>query len=803
MTNKKDKVEDLKRHGSALMDSNRLEDAKVLFSEIITRHPEDAEVWCLLATVNGRLGWMEDAGECCRRAIALRPDYADAHLNLGTVLFRAGSHEDAIAQYRKVLQIHPQRADVYFNLGLAQSILGRYGDAAESYRAAFRFDPSRNICGVMKQQALILERTNRLHEAKLLFDLLCEVEPHDAEAWHVLSTINGRLGYIDAAGDCCRRVLALQPGHSEAHANLGHVYFQQGRLDEAAAYYRKALDIDPQSVTALNSLARTCITLRHFDEYFEAYRRAVDNMPDPKKVRSVFLSVMENYLPDKYDPWLDDELKKCFSLNDIDYTPIALATALTLKYKYNIKASGIENDDAVDSIIYHIGKDDLFGSFLEKTLNNDVELEMVLTKVRRKLLLRYCRHNDLDDNERRVVKVIACHCFHNEYVFASDEEEERQLVDLKKSLEGRSATIHSPDRELEIGLMVFAMYGGLYTLSCGAHLSKLRHSAWSEDFHPILDESLLHPMEEISSMADIESISEVQDRTSRLVQSQYEENPYPRWLAMPRLENSDISQLLTQEFLHFNPPPFLREPLQILIAGCGTGQQPIQTALYFSKNHEMEITAVDISRRSLAYAMRMARKYNVKNIRFLQGDILELSRIDRRFHIIECQGVLHHMERPVEGWRVLSNLLVDNGLMSIGLYSKAARAGLEPMQEVFKREGLTPDRKNVRDFRYRILKGELGTYTIHSLDFYSTSGCRDLLFHFMEHKYTPLQLDGMMKELNLKFIGFTLRDARISNLYRKHFPQDGDMTDLSLWEEFEKMYPDIFAKMFQFWCQKQ
>ena len=73
----------------------------------------------------------------------------------------------------------------------------------------------------------------------------------------------------------------------------------------------------------------------------------------------------------------------------------------------------------------------------------------------------------------------------------------------------------------------------------------------------------------------------------------------------------------------------------------------------------------------------------------------------------------------------------------------------------------------------------------------------------MEHKYTPLQLDGMMKELNLKFIGFTIRDARLSNLYRKHFPQDGDMTDLSLWEEFEKMYPDIFAKMFQFWCQKQ
>jgi len=81
--------------------------------------------------------------------------------------------------------------------------------------------------------------------------------------------------------------------------------------------------------------------------------------------------------------------------------------------------SDIENDDTVDPIIYHIGKDDLFGSFLEKTLNNDAELEMELTKVRRELLFRYCRDNNLDDNEIRVVKVIACHCFHNEYVFAS------------------------------------------------------------------------------------------------------------------------------------------------------------------------------------------------------------------------------------------------------------------------------------------------------------------------------------------------------------------------------------------------
>jgi tetratricopeptide (TPR) repeat protein/SAM-dependent methyltransferase len=803
MNSSNDEIEALKRQGSELIDTNRLEEAQELFSNIVNHRPDDPEVWYKLSSINGRLGRIEEAGECCRRAIALRPDYSDALLTLGTVLLRQGHFEEALAQYRKVLQVSPTHATAFFNIGQAHAALGRYDDAVENYREAFRLNPSHHLAGVLKQQGLALTQDDRLKEAGMLFKLLCEVWPDDAEAWYVLSTIYGKLGNIDEAADCCQHVLTIQPNHCGALLNLGHVCFQKGWLDEAVTLYLKALEIDPQSIAALNSLARTCVTQNHFDKYIKAYRIAVAGMSDPTEARIAFINTIGNNIPTKYEAWLDEELKQCFSVKDIDYNPIALVTAHTLKYKYNISATDINDDDIVRTRINQIAGDDLFLAFLEKTINNDAELEIVLTKVRRALLFMYCRENRLGNGEQRVVTALAHHCFNNEYVFATDEDEERQFGDLKKAIEARITTIQSPNKALEISLSVFGMYGSLHTLSGGEHLAALPPAEWSDEYRSILAETLLYPMEERRIMADIGSIGTIRDRTTQLVKSQYEDNPYPRWLAMPKFEDANLSQLLKQEFQHFSPPDFLRGPLQILVAGCGTGRHPIQTALQLSKHHDIEILAVDISRHSLAYAIRMARQYGVKNIQFLQGDILELSQLDKRFHIIECGGVLHHMERPIEGWRVLSNLLVENGLMSIGLYSKAGRAGLEPMQEMFKQTGLTPNNDNVRAFRHRILKGELGDHRIYSRDFYSTSGCRDLLFHFVEHEYTPLQLDLMMKELNLKFIGFVIQDAKIKDLYRNHFPQDSDMTNLSLWERFEKMYPDTFAKMYQFWCQKQ
>jgi len=86
-------------------------------------------------------------------------------------------------------------------------------------------------------------------------------------------------------------------------------------------------------------------------------------------------------------------------------------------------------------------------------------------------------------------------------------------------------------------------------------------------------------------------------------------------------------------------------------------------------------------------------------------------------------------------------------------------------------------------------------------DFFSTSACRDLLFHVQEHRMTIPRIKAFLGESGLQFIGFDL-DAAVRAKYRSRFPDDPAMIDLDHWHAFETEHPRTFAGMYQFWIQK-
>ena len=117
------------------------------------------------------------------------------------------------------------------------------------------------------------------------------------------------------------------------------------------------------------------------------------------------------------------------------------------------------------------------------------------------------------------------------------------------------------------------------------------------------------------------ALTAIDDR-SRPVQQQYEENPYPRWIVIPPVSVPAAN-------------PDTQRKNDILIVGCGTGQQSIDAALLFPHAH---ILAVDISLTSLAYARRKTREAGLKNIDYAHADILKLGTLDRRFDYIEAEA---------------------------------------------------------------------------------------------------------------------------------------------------------------------
>jgi len=817
------------------MNNTLLKEQEASSAQIYDVNPHDAEAWHALSLSHWQRGDIDKAGQCCQRALALRPDHFEVNVTLGNVFLSQGKHDAALSQYQTAIRINPAHPVVHCNLGNIYAMTGKADEAAGCYQTAIQLDPNLFIAfynlgnlrfqqgiygkavnnfkraialkpddqqlNFIKQLGAQLIQNNRLQEAWALFSQLCQSYPEDIQAWLRLSVINGKLGNIDEAGNCCRHVLAIQPDNDQAHVVLGNVLFHHRRLDEARQHYQTALQINPHNVVALNNFGNSCEGEEQIARYIEFYRRAVELLPDASVARATFSKVLRTALPSKYDPWLDKELQAFFSINGFDDKFLSRVTSRLLRLKYSIGASAENHHGNRKGISDDIAADPLFLMFLERTVNTDPDLEQFMIGLRRALLNKYCAGNGMTDADLRVMTALAHQCFNNEYVFAVGAEEQQVIDDLRHALEQSVPAIHSADAGLECKLAVFGSYENLYTLSCREHLSRIPRTSWSTVFHDFLEQAVLNPLEEEAIKRDIPAVGRIEDQTSRLVQSQYEENPYPRWLSVPEDRKRDLKPLIKQLFPDFTPPSFIDGPIQILIAGCGTGKHPIQTSYY----NNVEITAIDMSRTSLAYAARMARRYGVSNVQFMQGDILELAKLNRRFHIIECVGVLHHMEDPMAGWRVLTDLLVDGGLMSVGLYSELARKPIVAAREIIRKEGLVPDRKNIQEFRKRILQRELGD-TLHGLrnvnDFYSSSECRDLLFHFTEHRYTLPQVCEAIVELKLDFLGFVFDSLKTPNRYRDHFPGDKEMKNFLLWDQFEKANPNTFSGMYKFWCQK-
>jgi 2-polyprenyl-3-methyl-5-hydroxy-6-metoxy-1,4-benzoquinol methylase len=312
------------------------------------------------------------------------------------------------------------------------------------------------------------------------------------------------------------------------------------------------------------------------------------------------------------------------------------------------------------------------------------------------------------------------------------------------------------------------------------------------------------PAQEAAIAVSLPRLTPISDEVSRAVQAQYEERPYPRWLRAPPTEGvHPLALTLRMLFAHAGKAGTVPEHPSILIAGCGTGWHVALTA---PPNPDSRILALDLSRASLAYAARRAQESGMRNVEFAQADILELGRLQERFDIIECAGVLHHLNDPVAGWRVLIGLLAPGGKMKVGLYSEIARRGVVAARRLIADRGFAADLRGVRAARAAILalrRDDPALRLAGTVDFYTLSGCRDLLFHVQERRYTLTGIEAILGDLGLDFLGFEFESAATLLEYRREFPLDAAATSLANWSAFETRHPDTFKTMYQFWVTPQ
>ena len=132
----------------------------------------------------------------------------------------------------------------------------------------------------------------------------------------------------------------------------------------------------------------------------------------------------------------------------------------------------------------------------------------------------------------------------------------------------------------------------------------------------------------------------------------------------------------------------------------------------------------------------------------MQADILDLEKLNMKFDMIECSGVLHHMKEPLAGWRVLVNCLKTGGLMKIGLYSERARTDIVDIHKEIDQSNIGQSTAAMKAFRNELINSSLAHHKKVSSfpDFYSLSMFRDLLFHCLLYT-SPSPRDGLLSRM--------------------------------------------------------
>jgi 2-polyprenyl-3-methyl-5-hydroxy-6-metoxy-1,4-benzoquinol methylase len=445
-------------------------------------------------------------------------------------------------------------------------------------------------------------------------------------------------------------------------------------------------------------------------------------------------------------------------------------------------------------------KSELFLEALRHSIIRMPDLEELLTALRRVILLDVNIERFGDRALLNFVIALLQQCWINEFVWAVTDDEARAAAikpeRVSAALQGDVAACFE--------ILKAALYQPISSIiSSDVSIDALKNLA-PRAVRELVIASASEYRDEKSRLALIPELAPINDATSRKVSSQYSDDPYPRWSSLGLLLRAgDWKKVMSQ---NFDPGAlaFMDRPFEVLIAGCGTGVQAIAAAHAYGPN--ARVTAIDISKPSLAYASRMAERFQANNISFARADIKDLAQIpgfSARFDVIECVGVLHHMAEPFAGWRALAACCKPGGKMLIALYSEIARRKLTAAHSDPAYPGPDCDDSALRAYRQYLLSkpdAELGLEFKGIRDLYSTSGFRDLMLHVCEKRLSIPEIATFMEENRLAFRGF-MNPQDFDRMNQK-YPDEVWPGNLATWARYEEAHPITFAGMYRFWCER-
>ena len=147
------------------------------------------------------------------------------------------------------------------------------------------------------------------------------------------------------------------------------------------------------------------------------------------------------------------------------------------------------------------------------------------------------------------------------------------------------------------------------------------------------------------------------------------------------------------------PTNFLSDSLKILDAGCGTGHYTCTLGKTFANS---KIIGIDLSESSLSIGRKLAKKHNIKNVQFINGNYNgKILKENGPFDLIVAIGTVHHNPNPSKTLKALANSLKPNGFLCLHLYGKRIDQGKFDIKNIL---NLISTRKESINEKFKLYK---------------------------------------------------------------------------------------------------
>jgi len=260
----------LRRSIKALLDTDRLQEAREKLNTEVSSHGEsgetlflrgailfkekqfseslkaaeqslalglrDAEVYKLVAFNGVVLNRLDVVEPALNAALPLAPRDFTIHFHLGLLYFTTNRFAQAESQFQTVTELNPTYMRGYDLLGQAREELEKDEAAVAAYRKAIELTEQQNLKdeSAYLHLAKFLWARNRHQESLQPAQKAVATNSKSASAYYVLGRLLDELGQETEAVNALRQSTEIDPELGESYYLLSRIYLRQGRKEDAA-----------------------------------------------------------------------------------------------------------------------------------------------------------------------------------------------------------------------------------------------------------------------------------------------------------------------------------------------------------------------------------------------------------------------------------------------------------------------------------------------------------------------------------------------------------------------------------------